>query len=275
MTKIMRRTAVIAALLIAAAPSMAAAMTARQVIDTAVDRYLESIRGIDDYTIVTKEFNIYNLKTEVDGEVVFKSKTEMKGVPEPTAALSAQTVNYYNIFDPETLDYLRENASYEGTSRIDGHPVHVLSVPEIDLEEGDEEVKAENLRMYIDSEKWVIRKQVFDAEFEAGGRKRNISPEIILGDYRNIEGLLIPFKTVMKVPGLFDSVSEEEMEQARRGMEEFEKQLEQLPESQREMIEAQVRPQLERLREILESGTFTLEVEEVKVNTGLTEDLFE
>jgi hypothetical protein len=73
-----------------------------------------------------------------------------------------------------------------------------------------------------------------------------------------------------------DSVSPEDREKARQGMKDLEKQMAEMPEAQRKMMEGMLKPQIERLQKMLAGDKieFVITVEEVKVNTGLSDELF-
>jgi hypothetical protein len=80
----------------------------------------------------------------------------------------------------------------------------------------------------------------------------------------------------MTMETLNASMSPEERERARRSLEEMEQRLEQLPEEQRRMMEGAMKDQLDRLRSMLDEGTirFAVEVQDVRVNTALPDDVF-
>lgn len=107
------------------------------------------------------------------------------------------------------------------------------------------------------------------AEIEEGD-VRQIEPVMRMKDYRNIDGLMIPFRTTITVHGLSDYLSDAEREEAMAALEELEKELEQMPAEQRNMLEQMMGGQLDQLRQMLADDMieFAIEVKEVHVNTG-------
>ncbi len=83
--------------------------------------------------------------------------------------------------------------------------------------------------------------------------------------------MLHPFQLHITATGLAAGMSEEEMEEARRGLAEMEKNLEGMDATQRAMVERMMGGQMEKLRKMLESGQFEITVvtKEVRVNEAL------
>ena len=135
-----------------------------------------------------------------------------------------------------------------------------------ELDEMDGEFMPESVVIWIDRNELITyrvsMKQYIDEDI-------GITVHIKLSDYQNHSGLPIPHLMEMEVEGLDDLVSDEELAEARRAMAELEEQLEQMPPAQREMIEQQLRPQIERFEQMLEQGELgsaRIEIKEVIVN---------
>ncbi len=160
-----------------------------------------------------------------------------------------------------------------GTERVDGYGVHVIYVDELEgfIEEDEDMGEAKELRIFIDTDSFVMRKMTFKVEAHIDGEIRVIEPEIHFRDYQEIEGMPIAFEQVTKVSGLSDMISDEERQEMEEGFEEMERELEQMPEEQRQMVEQMMAGQMEEMREILESDQweYTLRVKDVQVNVGL------
>ncbi len=163
---------------------------------------------------------------------------------------------------------------------VDGVRMHVLEVPEMTIPdaEGLTQERVQNARLFIEPDKWAPRRMTFDAEAEVEpGRTETVSPEIRLDDYRNVEGMWIPYRTTMIMEIGEELLGPEQREEAQRQLAQMETQLEQMPEQQRDMMEQMMGNQLDQLRQMLdgERMEWTIHVEEVKVNTGLPDHLFE
>ncbi len=246
---------------------------AAEIIETAWQEYERSIENIDDYVVETDLFTIYYKKVYENGRPYFRARTETDifgGLESTTTTSDA------DMFTPDTYDMLKRNARYEGREDVEGFQVHVLYVERIEgmfpdaediLEEGLEE-----MRVYIDTDDWVIRKISYLAEAEVEeGELRQIEPEIMFRDYRRIEGMMIAFETTTVVTGLSASLTDEERREAEESLREMERELEQMSEQERGMVERILGNRMESFREMLEQDRFefTVRVNEVRVNTGL------
>ncbi len=161
-----------------------------------------------------------------------------------------------------------------GTERVDGYEVHVIYVDELEgfIEEDEEMGEAvKELRIFVDTDNFVMRKMTFKVEAHIDGEKMVIEPVIHFRDYQEVEGMPIAFEQVTMVSGLSDMISDEERQEIEEAFEEMEKELEQMPEEQRQMIEQMMAGQMEEMREMLESDQWehTLRVKDVQVNVGL------
>ncbi len=254
-------------------------MTAHRVLDNMRAAYEKSIENVNDYTMVTDMFTTYHKKVMVDGRPVFKTRTELKGMEGIPGMGKTAVVGQNDMFGDKMYEQLRKDASYEGTGRVNGASTHILFLSELKppQDEGDDHPPMKNVRMYIDTDIWVLRQMTFDMEMEQEGKTQQVQPVISFDDYRNVQGLMIPYTTKMIMEGMDESVSAEDREKARQGMQELEQQMAQMPEQQRKMMEGMLKPQLERLQKMLagDKMEMTFEVQEVKVNTGLSNDLFE
>jgi len=273
--------AIVSVLLLAFLLPVDAQMTSAQVLDNMREAHERGIQNIDDYTIVTDMYTAYYKKTYVDGRPTFKSRVQVRGLEQfgGSEEMASSTMMHTELFDDEVYTFLSQNAQYQGTETVDGYRTHVLFVPDLEplADDEDEEDIAQNGYFYVDADLWILRQMKFDIKTEIeDGQMQEMEPVIRFLDYQNVEGLQIPFRTVMEFGSLDASFSEEEMEEARQAMREFERELEQMPEQQREMMERMMRPQMERFEKMLEGDSIqiVIEVEDVQVNTGLTDDMF-
>lgn len=185
---------------------------------------------------------------------------------------------YSSSMGKELADAVRASGSVSAEN-IDGFSAYkiVIEDPQLlhemmnsgpDFEEEMSEVK--QVTLWLDSSELILRKAYFESVTKEG---RTINMEMLARDYKTHSGLPIAHTIEIRVEGLEHEVSDEEMEQARRGMAELEKQLSEMPEAQRKMIEKQLKPQLEKFQEMLgdddgEMGNMTMQVTDVQVNRG-------
>ncbi len=251
--------------LFAACPA-AGASAAREVLDEMVRNYHRRIEKIDDYVIVTEKYTSYHKKTVVDGWPAFEVRVETEnGVPVSEMASEA---SHDTLFDRQTFERLKASAVYEGTEQTDGFRTHVIRVDEISgiFPEAADEMKS--LRIYIDSKEFLLRRMKFEVEAEMRpGEKMVVEPVITMRDYRDIEGMMVPFETVTVIEGMDEQISDAQREEIRKGLEEMDRQMDMVPPALRERMEEA----REQMKKLLEGGRmeFTARVKEVRVNTGL------
>lgn len=166
---------------------------------------------------------------------------------------------------------------------VDGEPCWVIrasDLEDLDFVGGDEAdaVEVRSLTMWIDRELYVTRKFVMEADMRMDGGRQPVTVEARMSDFREVEGLVEPFRKVVSTKGMMDAVAAEDPEQAREmeealaKLEQMEEQLEKMPPQQRRMVEAQMGPMMERMKRMREGGPDGMEVvvavEEIRVNEG-------
>ena len=245
---------------------------AAEILQTVRQEYERSIENIDDYKVVSDMYTTYYKKAYDNGRPYFRSRmeTDAMGGMESTSSVSDA-----ELFSPETFETLQNNAIFEGTETIDGYEVHIIYIEEIEGLLEDEEDLDEtltDLRIFIDTQNWVMRQMAFSVQAAMeDGMMREIEPVIQFKDYRNHQGMLIPWETVTIISGLDDALSDEERQEAEEGLREMERELENMPEAQRDMVKRMMGDQLEQLRNMLagDQMEFITRVHEVEVNIGV------
>ncbi len=169
----------------------------------------------------------------------------------------------------------------EGDDVVDGHPVKVLVIDDFDGLEmpglpgqpGEEQKFTPTLmRFYLDDQDMLIRKVEMAADMpQDDGSTLPIEMTMYMEDYRNVDGYVHPFRTRTETKGMMGAMGADQQEVAAQ-LEELKKQLANMPESQRAMMEGMLKPQMEQLEAMMGSGgdsmDFTLTVTDLKVNAG-------
>ncbi len=251
-------------------PPAAAAQSAEEILMTSLEEYERRMAGIENYTIVQEtmgfETSITFERTEVDGRVVFVPAGQ-------EGASSGGMSNFYRMYPK-----IAERAELEGTASVDGEQCHVVVVDlgGLDLDQemhmGDRgDFVPKKGKLYVDTDDHLIRKMEMEGEITADGETRHMTAVTVLSDYREVEGMLHPFQVHITATGLSTGMSEEDAEEARKGLEEMEKNLEGMDASQRAMVERMMGGQMEKLRKMLETGRFEITsiTKEVRVNESL------
>ena len=271
----MMRTTLFAALAVAVVvPTVASAQSAGEIIDRMMSEYAERAEGIDNYTIVQETMgmtmNSYFVKEMVDGHPIFRMQnTTMGGMSTGGAQPGNDLDDFYAM-----AEELKTRASYEGRQSIDGVDVHVLDMGSLEglgfgeTDTEDMDFKPKQGTIYIDAETYAPRRFEMDGEMTNSEGVHQVSSIVSMDDYREIEGMLFPFRTTVAFDGLGAAIDDE----TRAQFEEMKKELENMPEAQRRMVESMMAdrfPEFEAMMSGESSGmTIGVTVSEVRVNTG-------
>lgn len=260
------------ALVLLAAPS-ASAQSVADIVDQMYEVFERHARGVDNYTLVQSvmgfETVTYFEKEMVDGRPIFRmSESSTEGF---SMSLGDDDVGYGDVFQfgPDLVEHGR----YAGREEIDGNAVHVLAIDDLStLDIGgpsgpeDMDFVAKSAKLYVDVEMMVVRSMEFNGEATTDRGVQEMTTRVDMEDFREVDGLLMPHRTVMHIEGLGGMMDPEMQAQ----MEEMRKQLESMPEAQREMMERMMAGQMENLEKMMsgEGMTFEVTVTEVRVNAG-------
>ncbi|MGD2154136.1 MAG: hypothetical protein PVG79_12770 [Gemmatimonadales bacterium] len=255
-------------LTLALAPA-AAGQSGADVLETAMARFEDRMSGIDNYTIVMDvmgfEVTNYFEKEMVDGRPTFVLRNS-SGVEGQDAGL------FYNGFT-QVVD----RATLEGRQDVDGHDCFVVVVDDfsgIDFDpetpDDQEDFEPRKGTFLLDTDDYLIRRVEMEGEVQQDDQWQPMTMQIDFKDYRDVDGMLHPFLLEMSVTGLDNTMSEEEMQEARESLEEMRQQMEQMPAAQRAAMERMMKPRMEEMERMLASGSMqvTTRVKELKVNTG-------
>lgn len=260
--------------LAAAAPS--AAQSAEEVLNTALERYEQGIEGIDDYTVTQETMGFTTtdtfVKKEVDGHPVFVSAD---AASDTASGLPEGWGNPYSMI-PE----LAARAEMTGTTEVDGHETWVIEVADMEgmnfggmtPSEVEGEFTPRRMTFYLGTGDYLLRRMSLSGELaKEDGSTSPIDLDARFRDYRTVEGMPHPYRIQMHVEGITSGMSDEDMAQARRQLQQLRERMENMPEQQREMMEQMMGPQIEQLEEMVQSGAMdlTVNVKEIKVNQGV------
>lgn len=247
-----------------------AAQSPKEIFDRMLEEYERQIAGVDNYTVVQEMMGMqtvmYFEKEIVDGRPMMRMKQSSTGGV-TSASDEEDSLNELYAMMPELVDH----ASYGGRDRVDGHAVHVVNVTNLqDLDfgqsMGDEDFTPTDGTFYVDAQQWIPRRMRFSGEMHTEEGPRTVTSTIDLLDYREVGGMLHPYHTTIQIEGMGAAVDPE----MRAQYEEMQKQLADLPESQRAMAERMMKGQMEQIEKMMAGGAMTIEavVSEVRVNRG-------
>jgi hypothetical protein len=269
--KVFRCSAIVA--LLCAVASSAQAQTAPDIVARMLAEYERRAEGIDDYTLIQEVMGLetvsYFEREMVDGRPVFRLRRSSAGGMDVPDSGQGGLDEIYSIGAE-----LGERATYRGVERIDDYDLHVLDVSDFSgLGFGrnvtpDSEFAPRGGTIFLDVDTYAPRRLEFEGEMTNAQGVHTVSSTIEMGDYREVEGLLVPFRTVVQIEGLGAAIDPE----TRAQFERMQRELESMPPEQRAMVESMMAEQLEQFRAMMSGEdapmTVRILVREVRVNAG-------
>lgn len=167
---------------------------------------------------------------------------------------------------------LAENARVVGIETIDGREAFHIRAEDLNLthEEDGQGMTVNAISMWIDREMHVPLNMKMDAIAMTEGESRPVTMERQNLDYRTVPGtdMYESYRQVARISGVMNAEQEAQMREAQQQMAEFEKQMEQMPAAQRDMIMRQMGPQLEMMESMSSGGGIEMvtEVHDIVVN---------
>lgn len=259
-------------ILLAALPGLAFAQSAKEVVEEAFARYARRMEGIENYTVVQETLGFqtttYFERKTVDGRPVFVPKriggTETaKRMPQSYTAM---------------LEAFSEEATHEGMGQVDGKRCHILAVA--DLQGGSFGAyappkaqgswKPETIHLFLDQQELLPRKMVMEGRLTQGGEQQPVEMTALFRDYREINGVIHPFRIQIQTEGISSGMSPEEQDEVRESVEGLQEKMAAMSPEQRKMMEQMMGRKLQQMRQMLASNAmdFTIRVKELRVNEG-------
>lgn len=182
---------------------------------------------------------------------------------------------------------LRHDFHLAGSAEMSGADTWVLELKDaaaIDLPNA-REFNPTGLTLHIDKQLHVLRRASIAGALESGGRRVPVAVDTRFENYRDVDGLLHPFRTVTLVRGVNATLTDAERKQLatlpdldaemRKKMEES---LARMPPEQRAMVERMMQQQMQKMNQVraiasAEPTEIVLEVREMRVNGGRPDDL--
>ena len=267
------------------ASSFAGEITAEEIIQNVTASYEKQMKDVKDFTIISEvsegegeEKSVsteieYQKRAKIGDKTVYKRRHELNdgkdisiydGEYEWECHSGGEVTKEkldYNPYAPwEALKRIK--GEYTGTENIDGYKTYILWIEDMtDMmglpPEAKKTMKASG-KVWVDAKDWIPRKMEMDMEQvdETGNSMGTVKTVMNYEDYRGEHGMLVPYRTSQKISMKINP-------------EMIEKQLQEVPLEYREQAEAQMKEQMGK-----EQIQIT-KVKEVKVNTGLSDNLFD
>ncbi len=264
-------------------------LTADTIINHILSSYEKQMTNVNDITVVSESDTQYRKRAKVNGRTIYKTRTESAMGEHKTITIwDGEFLWFYNTLsrdinrEPadtnpnELINNLKEGeVEFVGKDDINGHTTYILEVKDIDMHTGEDFQQGMSGKVWVDTEKWIIRQMSMDVD----GSPEEASAGVVvrMKNYQTIDGVMIPFTTEILLRAGMPEMSPEEEAEMRQNMEEMKRELEEMPALQRRMVEGMMTSQIEKMESMLsEEGMVTVnKVQEVKVNTGLPDNMFD
>lgn len=275
MSRVARGARALLGLLALALPGGVRAQSVADIVERMYESYERQAEGIDDYTLVQTVMGVETtsrfVKEMVDGRPIFKLRDSgMQGFSFSLGDQEAGAGDVY-VFGPALVEHGR----YAGREEIDGSTVHVLAIDDLSAVDiarpttpGNMQFEPKSARIYVDDEMLVPRRMELTGDAVTDQGPREVSVQIDMQNFLSVEGLWIPYRTVVRIEGIGAAIDPE----TRAQLEAMQRQLEEMPPDQRQMMEQMMGPQMEQIRQMLGGGdgamTMEITVVDVGINTG-------
>ena len=251
------------------------AQSAQDVFERMLAEHDRRAAGIDNYTVVQdamgQAVTMYFEKDASGPHPVFRVKS-VTVAGQRSAGTAGRDDAEAEFWDH--LPELMERATYVGRESVEGNAVHVVKIDDLastgfgrNIAPGNADFEPKSGTFYVDAERWVPRRMVFEGRMKMQGKTVDVTADVIMRDYRTVDGLLHPFVTAVSVDGLADAIDPA----TRQQYEQMKKQLAEMPESQRQMVEQMMKGQLAQMEKMMTEGgpmNFEMVVRELRVNAG-------
>ena len=282
MKRLAQRTALTAAFLLFCTLPAQAQPSAREILASYTKNLEDQMEGVEDFTVKGQVQGLpddistttYYRRSE-SGMPVFQSHTQVSGAPKAATETMSQTDML--TMSRKLYDYFGDSATYEATETVDGEKTHVLHIDDLtrlyeDMRGAGQrsgQAEARNARVYIDADEPVLRKLTADVYVSQQGKQRKLNMTTLMQDYRAVESMMYPYRTVIQMDYL---LSDKEKMQMQQRLKQAEQMLDKLPDQRR----AQMKKQLEAMQAMADGKTkITMQAQDVSVNTGVPDKYFE
>lgn len=259
--------------LVCAMPAPVVAQSASDIVERMLAEYERRSEGVGNYTLIQEVMGFetvsYFEKEIIDGRPVFRLKGTSAGGMTVGDSRDGSLDQVFTMGDE-----LARKARYEGRDRIDGYDVYVLVIPDFEgMDFGrnmtpDADFEPKRGRIFLDVDTYAPRRMEFEGEMTNEQGVHEVTTSVEMGDFREVGGMLMPYRTVISIEGLGAAIDPE----TRAQFEQMQAELENMPPEQRRMVESMMAQQLDQFRAMMGGSdapmTVEMTVREVLVNAG-------
>lgn len=201
----------------------------------------------------------------------------MAGFTDAAAGANQARENDDETAIAQSMLLFRKKARIVGKETIDKRSaIHARAEDLNVVEEVDgERLTIHAISLWVDAQKLVPLKMRMEGAATREGQSRKVFLERLDQDYRTVPNskLYMPYRSLMRMAGLFGPSEREQMKDARKQLEELDEQLASMPPEERARMERMVGPQIQMMRNMVDGGEMEVvtKVRAIRVNVGLPE----
>ncbi len=259
--------------IVSAVAAPVAAQSGAEIIERMLSEYERRSEGVENYTLIQDVMGFetvsYFEKEMMDGRPVFRLRSSSAGGVDVGDPGDGGFDEIYSMGE----EFARR-AQHEGREQIDGYDVHVLDLSDLTgmgfgpKVNADSDFEPKRGRLFIDADTYAPRRLEFEGEMANEQGVQEVTMTVDLTDYREVQGMLVAYRTVVSIEGLGAAIDPE----ARAQLEELQRELENMPPAQRRVLESLMGDRIVQFRALTEGGdgamTIEMTVREVRVNVG-------
>ncbi len=264
--------AVVGTVALAAGQSNAA--SAEDILEAAWDAQLGRWEGLDSYLVEQSVMGHRSKQYFVRAKVADAAGPQRTMfLPAADAGLKPGCVDPYSTAQVSAdrgdtpaayLTWFMDSAELVGEESIDGKAAWQLRADDVDRSQAlnNDEVSIRSMTMWLSKDGYLPLRMSMEGTTKVEGQSQPVTIDMLSSDFRTVPGsqLLEPFRRTVGISGITAGMDEKQIAEAREAMAEFEKQLADLPESQREMMKSMMGPQIEQMRKLAQSGTIETDI---------------
>lgn len=246
-------------------PASTFAADAQSIIDKVLELQDERRAGVDRYVVEQKVMGqittiIFERMTVTgpDGKPVETFRVVLPDSPTSTDEEAVITREDFDNMAEEavhTIADFADAATLVGNESVDGRDAYHLVANNLNRKREFGEGSTftlQTVNAWVDTGKYVTLRITMDGLLDTDGTARPMTMDLTNQDYRNVPGsnMYESYRQIMRMNGVMSDETRAQVEQARVQLAEFEQQLLEMPQSQRDMMMNMMGDQIEMMRKL-------------------------
>ncbi|MEM7764188.1 MAG: hypothetical protein AAF290_08900 [Pseudomonadota bacterium] len=161
------------------------------------------------------------------------------------------------------MQRLMDSATLVGEESIDGKATWHIRAENLDYQQpgSGDAFTIDDYDLWIDKNALVAVRMAMTGNGVVEGQQRDMDMQMDFSDFRQVAGsqMLEPYTQTMRTSGMLGDEEQAQIQEARAQLEEFDREMAEMPAAQRKMMESMMGEQIKMMRELAESGGVTMQ----------------